>query len=116
MIPDVYEIFELEFHHILDVYDSVQEAVNKLKNRNMLKWFLNPAKAQPKEAAPKPMSIPHQPRKPPTPRFENRERQLRQLGICACCPICLNSAVAASPDEPRKRSMMDTATLPVEEK
>ena len=28
MIPDVYEIFELlEFHHILDVYDSVDEAV-----------------------------------------------------------------------------------------
>lgn len=28
MIPDVYEIFELlEFHHILDVYDSNQEAV-----------------------------------------------------------------------------------------
>jgi anti-sigma B factor antagonist len=32
MIPDVYEIFELlEFHHILDVYDSVQAAVNKFE-------------------------------------------------------------------------------------
>ncbi len=30
MIPDVYEIFELlEFHHILDVYDTVEEAVQK---------------------------------------------------------------------------------------
>jgi anti-sigma B factor antagonist len=32
MIPDVYEIFELlEFHHILDVYDSVEEAVEKIE-------------------------------------------------------------------------------------
>jgi anti-sigma B factor antagonist len=32
MIPDVYEIFELlEFHHILDVYDSTQEAVQKFE-------------------------------------------------------------------------------------
>ncbi|GAB4376774.1 MAG: hypothetical protein Kow0042_23450 [Calditrichia bacterium] len=32
MIPDVYEIFELlEFHHILDVYDSVEEAVQKFE-------------------------------------------------------------------------------------
>ena len=32
MIPDVYEIFELlEFHHILDVYDSVEEAVKKFE-------------------------------------------------------------------------------------
>ncbi|MBN2366418.1 MAG: anti-sigma factor antagonist [Calditrichaeota bacterium] len=32
MIPDVYEIFELlEFHHILDVYDSVEDAVRKFE-------------------------------------------------------------------------------------
>lgn len=32
MVPDVYEIFELlEFHHILDVYDSVDEAVTKFE-------------------------------------------------------------------------------------
>lgn len=32
MIPDVYEIFELlEFHHILDVYDTVNEAVQKFE-------------------------------------------------------------------------------------
>lgn len=32
MIPDVYEIFELlEFHHILDVYDTVEEAVAKFE-------------------------------------------------------------------------------------
>lgn len=32
MIPDVYEIFELlEFHHILDVYDSIEEAIEKFE-------------------------------------------------------------------------------------
>lgn len=32
MVPDVYEIFELlEFHHILDVYDQVSDAVNKFE-------------------------------------------------------------------------------------
>jgi anti-sigma B factor antagonist len=32
MVPDVYEIFELlEFHHILDVYDKVEEAVNRFE-------------------------------------------------------------------------------------
>jgi anti-anti-sigma factor len=32
MIPDVYEIFELlEFHHILDVYDSSEEAIKKFE-------------------------------------------------------------------------------------
>lgn len=32
MVPDVYEIFELlEFHHILDVYDKVDEAVNRFE-------------------------------------------------------------------------------------
>jgi anti-sigma B factor antagonist len=33
MVPDVYEIFELlEFHHILDVYDTVEEATNKFES------------------------------------------------------------------------------------
>ncbi len=33
MVPDVYEIFELlEFHHILDVYDKVDEAVNRFES------------------------------------------------------------------------------------
>ncbi len=32
MIPDVYEIFELlEFHHILDVYDTMEEAVARFE-------------------------------------------------------------------------------------
>ncbi len=32
MVPDVYEIFELlEFHHILDVYERVEDAVSKFE-------------------------------------------------------------------------------------
>lgn len=32
MIPDVYEIFELlEFHHILDVYDTIEEAIENFE-------------------------------------------------------------------------------------
>jgi anti-sigma B factor antagonist len=32
MIPDVYEIFELlEFHHILDVYDTLEEAIEQFE-------------------------------------------------------------------------------------
>jgi anti-sigma B factor antagonist len=32
MIPDVYEIFELlEFHHILDVYDALEEAIEQFE-------------------------------------------------------------------------------------
>jgi anti-sigma B factor antagonist len=43
MIPDVYEIFELlEFHHILDVYESVNEAVQKFEETTVQR----PEKAQ----------------------------------------------------------------------
>jgi anti-sigma B factor antagonist len=42
MIPDVYEIFELlEFHHILDVYDAVEDAVRKFEDT-----VAKPAEAQ----------------------------------------------------------------------
>ncbi len=37
MIPDVYEIFELlEFHHILDVFDSIEEAAAKFEESEQL--------------------------------------------------------------------------------
>lgn len=43
MIPDVYEIFELlEFHHILDVYDSVQAAVNKFEESQYVEMVSKP--------------------------------------------------------------------------
>ncbi len=43
MIPDVYEIFELlEFHHILDVYDSVQAAVGKFEESQYVEMVSKP--------------------------------------------------------------------------
>ncbi len=52
MVPDVYEIFELlEFHHILDVYDSVDEAINKFEMAESGGAAVRP-KAPPKKGAP----------------------------------------------------------------
>ncbi len=44
MIPDVYEIFELlEFHHILEVYDSIEEAVRKFEESQYVEMMPEPA-------------------------------------------------------------------------
>lgn len=52
MVPDVYEIFELlEFHHILDVYDTVDEAINKFEMVETSGGESKP-KAAPKREAP----------------------------------------------------------------
>lgn len=48
MIPDVYEIFELlEFHHILDVYDTIEAAINKFEESQYVEMVSNtPREAQ----------------------------------------------------------------------
>lgn len=60
MVPDVYEIFELlEFHHILDVYDSVDEAVNKFEMAESTSANLRPKmppKKEEKATVSKPMA------------------------------------------------------------
>lgn len=73
MIPDVYEIFELlEFHHILDVYDSVEEAVSKFEESQYVEMVSsdgfggdthNPQPEQPRMAPPqeRPAGEPQQP-------------------------------------------------------
>ncbi len=117
MIPDVYEIFELlEFHHILDVYDSVQEAVNKFEESQYVEVVSESrVKAQPKEAAPKPVTnTAPTAQTPPTPRYENREQAA--TAAAPKLPNLPNSAATAATEEPRKQSIIDTATLPVEEK
>ena len=59
MVPDVYEIFELlEFHHILDVYDSVDEAINKFE---MLETTGKPAAKEAVASRPEPVSRPQEP-------------------------------------------------------
>lgn len=58
MVPDVYEIFELlEFHHILDVYDSVDEAINKFE---MLETTGKPAMKDVMPSRPEPAPRPQQ--------------------------------------------------------
>ncbi|MGD9486648.1 MAG: STAS domain-containing protein [Calditrichaceae bacterium] len=58
MVPDVYEIFELlEFHHILDVYDTVDEAINKFEmleaaGKSVAKEITLPKAPQPAPAPP----------------------------------------------------------------
>jgi len=48
MIPDVYEIFELlEFHHILEVYDSIEEAVRKFEESQYVEMVPEPTPTQP---------------------------------------------------------------------
>ncbi|MBD3225095.1 MAG: anti-sigma factor antagonist [Caldithrix sp.] len=61
MVPDVYEIFELlEFHHILDVYDTIDEAVSKFEmleaaGKPVAKEITLPKEGEQKEkAAPSP--------------------------------------------------------------
>ncbi len=55
MVPDVYEIFELlEFHHILDVYDSVDEAINKFEMAESSGASVRPKVPPKKEQAPAP--------------------------------------------------------------
>jgi len=58
MVPDVYEIFELlEFHHILDVYDSVDEAINKFE---MLETTGKPAAKEVIPSRPEPAPRPQE--------------------------------------------------------
>lgn len=58
MIPDVYEIFELlEFHHILDVYDSIEEAVQKFEESQFVEVVQEqqrPAPSSPQAGPPEP--------------------------------------------------------------
>ncbi|HHM02614.1 MAG TPA: anti-sigma factor antagonist [Caldithrix abyssi] len=65
MVPDVYEIFELlEFHHILDVYDKVEDAVNKFESSEAAgepvakEISLPKAEEKPMEKAPQQTSTP----------------------------------------------------------
>ncbi|MGH1362326.1 MAG: STAS domain-containing protein [Calditrichia bacterium] len=62
MIPDVYEIFELlEFHHILDVYDSLDEAIGKFEESQFVEVVTGQPAAEPKAPTPPPAPKPQTP-------------------------------------------------------
>ena len=62
MVPDVYEIFELlEFHHILDVYDTIDEGINKFEmleaaGKPVAKEITLPKEQKPEPAKPAPQA------------------------------------------------------------
>ncbi|RMG27092.1 MAG: STAS domain-containing protein, partial [Methanobacteriota archaeon] len=88
MVPDVYEIFELlEFHHILDVYDSIDEAINKFE---MVEGGAAPApkprpQPKPEPSVTQPASNPEPVREPvvqqPVEKQEERPVNLANLSL-----------------------------------
>ncbi len=117
MIPDVYEIFELlEFHHILDVYDSVQEAVNKFEesqyvevvSRQEAKPAREPRQSpefvteapppQPKAPAFTPVQSSPRPTPPPQPVYAEDEE------------------MPSAPAAPRRPTILDMVNMSIEEK
>ena len=94
MVPDVYEIFELlEFHHILDVYDTIDEGINKFE---ML------------EAAGKPVAkeitLPKEPKPEPA-----KAQQPVQTPVATATPVQDKPAAEQAPPP-------DPANLPLGEK
>lgn len=117
MIPDVYEIFELlEFHHILDVYDSVQAAVGKFEESQYVEMVSKP---QP-SASEAPKREPQFAAEAPT---AQRKRETTVTPLQAS-PSTQPSRPSLKPEfesvtdqgNERKRTLMDLVNMSVEEK
>jgi len=75
MIPDVYEIFELlEFHHILDVYDTVEEAVQKFDQLEFAGVSAAGANGESVSPVAETPSVSQPEQTPPEPEFAPEER------------------------------------------
>jgi anti-sigma B factor antagonist len=97
MVPDVYEIFELlEFHHILDVYDSVDEAINKFE---VLESSGQSVAKEVSFPAPEPATAPEQPQPQAQPAAPQTQEAV---------------ATAAAPAEPAPASEDVTEIMPAE--
>lgn len=113
MIPDVYEIFELlEFHHILDVYDNVEDAIRKFEETQFVEVIPD---AQPgKSAAPQPSfpssGAPVSPN-PMPPKQPPQQPPIQQEKFEAAAP----EKAAPEPAPPRSR-LKNMGDLPLEEK
>ena len=106
MIPDVYEIFELlEFHHILDVYDTVDEAVMKFeaKERERVPETASVSSAAVREEEPVTSSSPMTREEVASPQVESVPQE---------------STPVTSPTSPtvEQRTPVNLARLPIEEK
>lgn len=126
MIPDVYEIFELlEFHHILDVYDSVQEAVNKFEESQYVEMVARQEpKPAPGPAAPQKSPefvIETPPPQPKAPAFPSNPSAPRTQPKPQPAPRVQPSLAeedeepqAAAP--PRRPTILDMVNMSIEEK
>lgn len=108
MIPDVYEIFELlEFHHILDVYDTIEAAINKFEESQYVEMVSNP----PREAQEaRPTFSPEPAAQGPTiSRIDTPSEPLRPPRV---------TPVQEPPQRPaaKKPSILDIVSMPVEDK
>ncbi len=91
MVPDVYEIFELlEFHHILDVYDSVDEAINKFE------VLESSGQSVAKEITlnkPKPEAAPAQPQPAPIETVEASAEQIEEEEVKPVSELSLGEKI-----------------------
>ena len=114
MIPDVYEIFELlEFHHILDVYDSVQAAVNKFEESQYVEVVPRQAQANPSpQFAETPPQQQQQPPQPSRPMPHQQQPQAPQPPHEAPAPGMPGPASHQMPGMPQEEPQMQGARRP----
>lgn len=120
MIPDVYEIFELlEFHHILDVYDSIEEAVHKFEESQFVEVVQEQQRpVSPPPAPPKPPAAPTSSNDQPF-SIESAAPEPRTSRTDSPAPV--EESVSAETEDrsaklSRKPNILDLVSLPVEEK
>jgi anti-sigma B factor antagonist len=118
MIPDVYEIFELlEFHHILDVYDSVQAAINKFEESQFVEMI---PRHETRSASPQP--APQYAEAPPRPAAASRPmpqpQQQPRPGIPGPNPNQMPRFTSNEPPQTgtRRPTILDKVNMSVEEK
>lgn len=110
MIPDVYEIFELlEFHHILDVYDTPQAAISKFEESQYVE-MVSSRGGEPQESGQ--FSTSASPQPPPSSRMDTSH-------AAEATPRPLKPAPSETPLRPpaaKKPTILDLVNMPVERK
>ncbi len=130
MIPDVYEIFELlEFHHILDVYDTVPAAINKFEESQYVE-MVPKTEAQPQRVQPyggeqqqQPQQPQQQPPRPPQPtptpgNYNNNpfQQQQQQQPSRPTPPPPPPPTNPQQPQQPKRPNILDLVNMSVENK
>ncbi len=116
MIPDVYEIFELlEFHHILDVYDSAQEAIHKFEESQFVEAVPDAGVGRPQQPQPAdPFKQPEQP--PVAPPRETRPPEPQQPAAPQVNRPPIQPEQPQAPQQPAAPQQRSLAELSLEDK